>query len=456
MRYLPNSPADRQAMLRATGHTHIDELFAQIPVDLRFKGELNLPGPLSESEILEFFQQAAAESSREYVSLLGAGAYSHYRPVVVDALLSRGEFFTAYTPYQAEISQGTLQAMFEFQTMMTQLTGQEVSNASLYDGSTATTEAALMALRVTRRRRVVLARTLHREYRQILQTYVRNQDVELVEVPYAASGQIDTAQLESTVDAQTAAVVIQSPNFFGALERIPEIASIAHRQGALLIVVVTEPLSLAIVKPPSEADIVCGEAQSFGVPVAFGGPYVGFLTTREKFLRQMPGRLVGQTVDTEGRRGFVLTLATREQHIRREKATSNICTNQSLCALAATIYLSLLGRTGLRLLAEQNLAKAHYAAGRLREIPGVATPFTGPCFNEFVVKVPGDAECLLVDLRGEKIIGGLHLREFYPELANHLLLCFTELVSRAAIDRLVEVCRQFSASPRLAGAKAQG
>ena len=416
----------------------------------RFKGKLNLPGPLSEAEILEFFQQAAAESSREYVSLLGAGAYSHYRPVVVDALLSRGEFFTAYTPYQAEISQGTLQAMFEFQTMMTQLTGQEVSNASLYDGSTATTEAALMALRVTRRRRVVLARTLHPEYRQVLQTYVRNQDVELVEVPYAASGQIDTAQLESAVDAQTAAVVIQSPNFFGALERIPEIASIAHRQGALLIVTVTEPLSLAIVKPPSEADIVCGEAQSFGVPVAFGGPYVGFLTTREKFLRQMPGRLVGQTVDTEGRRGFVLTLATREQHIRREKATSNICTNQSLCALAATIYLCLLGKTGLRLLAEQNLAKAHYAAERLREIPGVAIPFTSPCFNEFVVKVPGDAEYLLEDLRGEKIIGGLHLGEFYPELANHLLLCFTELVSRAAIDRLVEVCRQFSASPQLA------
>ncbi|MGA3325853.1 MAG: aminomethyl-transferring glycine dehydrogenase subunit GcvPA [Terriglobia bacterium] len=451
MRYLPNSTADRQAMLRATGHAHIDELFAQIQADLRFKGKLNLPGPLSEAEILEFFQQAAAQSSREYVSLLGAGAYSHYRPVVVDALLSRGEFFTAYTPYQAEISQGTLQAMFEFQTMMTQLTGQEVSNASLYDGSTATTEATLFGLRVARRRRVLLARTLHPEYRQILRTYVQNQDVELVEVPYAASGRIDMAQLESAVDARTAAVVIQSPNFFGALERIPEIASIAHRQGALLIVAVTEPLSLAIVKPPSEADIVCGEAQSFGVPVAFGGPYVGFLTTQEKFLRQMPGRLVGQTVDTEGRRGFVLTLATREQHIRRERATSNICTNQSLCALAATIYLSLLGKTGLRLLAEQNLAKAHYAAGRLREIPGVVTPFTSPCFNEFVVKVPGDAECLLEDLRGEKIVGGLHLGEFYPELTNHLLLCFTELVSRAAIDRLVAVCRQFSASPRLTG-----
>jgi glycine dehydrogenase subunit 1 len=441
MRYLPNSSADRQAMLRATGHTHIDELFAQIQSDLQFQGKLNLPGPFSEAEILEFFQQAAAESSREYVSLLGAGAYSHYRPVVVDALLSRGEFFTAYTPYQAEIAQGTLQAMFEFQTMMTQLTGQEVSNASLYDGSTATTEAALMGMRLTKRHRVVLARTLHPEYRQIVRTYVQNQDVELVEVPYTASGQIDPAQLESTVDAQTAAVVVQSPNFFGTLERIPEIASIAHRQGALLIVTVTEPLSLAIVKPPSEADIVCGEAQSFGVPVAFGGPYVGFLTTREKFLRQMPGRLVGQTVDTEGRRGFVLTLATREQHIRREKATSNICTNQSLCALAATIYLCLLGKAGLRQLAGQNLAKAHYAAAQLGAIPGVVTPFTGPRFNELVVKVPGDAECLLEDLRREKIIGGLHLGKLYPELANHLLLCCTELVSRAAIDRLVETCR---------------
>jgi glycine dehydrogenase subunit 1 len=442
MRYLPNSPAGRQAMLKATGHAHIDELFEPIPAELRFQGNLNLPGPLSESEILEFFQQAAAESSREYVSLLGAGAYSHYRPVVVDALLSRGEFFTAYTPYQAEISQGTLQAMFEFQTMMTQLTGQEVSNASLYDGSTATTEAALMALRVTRRRRVALARTLHPEYREVLQTYVHHQDVELVEVPYTASGRTDVAQLESAVDDHTAAVVVQSPNFFGALESIPEIAALAHHHGALLIVTVTEPLSLAVVKPPAEADIVCGEAQSFGVPVAFGGPYVGFLTTREKFLRQMPGRLVGQTVDTEGRRGFVLTLATREQHIRREKATSNICTNQSLCALAATIYLCLLGKTGLRLLAEQNLAKAHYAAEQLRTIPGVVTPFTSPCFNEFVVKVPGDAASLLEDLRREKIIGGLHLGDFYPELANHLLLCFTEILSRAAIDRFVEVCRK--------------
>jgi len=449
MRYLPNSSADRQAMLRATGHAHTGELFAQIPAELRFKGKLNLPGPLSEAEILEFFQQAAAESSREYVSLLGAGAYAHYRPVAVDALLSRSEFFTAYTPYQAEIAQGTLQAMFEFQTLMTQLTGQEVSNASLYDGSTATTEAALMAMRITGRQRVALARTLHPEYRQITRTYLQNQEVELVEVPYAASGQVDRAPLERGVDARTAAVVIQSPNFFGVLERTAELAAIAHRQGALLIVAVTEPLSLAVVKPPSDADVVCGEAQSFGVPVAFGGPYVGFLTTREKFIRQMPGRLVGQTTDSEGRRGFVLTLATREQHIRREKATSNICTNQSLCALAATIYLCLLGKVGLRRLAEQNLAKAHYAAAQLQDIPGFANPFTGPFFNEFVVKVPGDAARLLEDLRGEKIVGGLPLGEFYPELANHLLLCCTETVSRAALDRFARICgRTGVASPQ--------
>ena len=453
MRYLPNSPADRQAMLAATGHAHIDELFEQIPSDLRLKGKLNLPGPLSESEIFDFFRQAAAESSREYVSLLGAGAYSHYSPVVVDAMLSRGEFFTAYTPYQAEIAQGTLQAMFEFQTMMTQLTGMEVSNASLWDGSTATTEAALMAMRVTQRHRVIMARTIHPEYRQIIRTYSQNQNVELAEVPYETSGQIGLSQLESAVDSHTAAVVVQSPNFFGVLERIPEIAAIAHRKGALLIVTINEPLSLAVVKPPTEADIVCGEAQSFGVPVSYGGPYVGFLTTREKFLRQTPGRLVGQTVDTEGRRGFVLTLATREQHIRREKATSNICTNQALFALAATIYLTLLGKTGLRQLAEQNLSKAHYAAQQLRGVPGLTTPFAAPHFNEFVIKVPGDAEHLLEDLRQEKIIGGLHLGEFYPELSNHLLLCTTELVSRAAIDRLVEVCRQFTAKPVTAEAR---
>ena len=442
MRYLPNSPAERAAMLEATGHESIEELFAQIPDELKLQGRLNLPGPLSEPEILEFFRQAASESSRDYVSLLGAGAYAHFQPAAIDALLSRGEFFTAYTPYQAEIAQGTLQAMFEFQTLMTQVTGMEVSNASLYDGSTATTEAALMAMRITRRERVVVARTVHPEYRQVLQTYVRHQGVEVNEVGYSPSGQVDLGQLSAALKSDTAAVVVQSPNFFGAIEPTREIAELARRNNSLLVVTITEPLSLGIVKPPVDADIVCGEAQSFGVPVAFGGPYVGFLTTREKFLRQMPGRLVGQTQDTEGRRGFVLTLATREQHIRREKATSNICTNQSLCALAATIYLCLLGKKGLKALAEHNLAKAHYAARQLSAGPGVATPFAAPHFNEFVVRVPGNVEELLTALRAEKIIGGLNLGKFYPELANHLLVCVTETVSKSAMDLMVKVYRR--------------
>ncbi len=464
MRYLPNSDADRAAMLQETGHGSMEELFAQVPAELRIRGRLNLPGPLSEPEILEFFSQAAAQSGRDYVSLLGAGAYAHYRPVAVDTLILRGEFLTSYTPYQAEISQGNLQAMFEFQTLIAQLTGMEVANSSLYDGSTATTEAVLMALRINphgprrsagRRRRVVLARTLHPEYRQVLETYVRNQDVQLDEIPSMASGQVDLEQLECRLDGNSGAkggddaavVVIQSPNFFGIVERAREIAEITHRHGALLVVAIPEPLSLALVKPPRDADIVCGEAQSFGVPVAFGGPYAGFLATREKFVRQMPGRLVGQTQDTEGRRGFVLTLATREQHIRREKATSNICTSQSLCALAVTIYLCLLGKKGLRALAEQNLAKAHYAARQILAAEGAATPFTAPYFNEFVVKVAGDAEELLAALREEKIIGGLHLERFYPELKNHLLVCVTETVSKAAMDRMGKVYRQFAAAP---------
>jgi glycine cleavage system P protein (glycine dehydrogenase) subunit 1 len=448
MRYLPNSAADREAMLRATGRRSIAELFEQIPQELKLQKALSLPGPLSEQEILELFREAARASSREYVSMLGAGAYAHYRPLAIDSLLSRGEFFTAYTPYQAELAQGTLQAMFEFQTLMAQLTGMDVSNASLYDGSTAMTEAVLMALRITRRDRVLVARSVHPEYRQVLATYIRHQGVSVEEIPYAESGQVEDAKLEAALNDQTAAVVVQSPNFFGALESTDKFHEAVHRAGALLIVVVTEPLSLAIVKPPSEADIVCGEAQSFGVPVAFGGPYLGFLAAKEKYLRQMPGRLVGQTQDTEGRRGFVLTLATREQHIRREKATSNICTNQSLCALAATIYLSLFGKQGLKALAEQNLAKAHYAASQLTGISGTSIPFTAQHFNEFVVKGSADAEKLLSVLRQKKIIGGLNLERFYPELSSHLLVCVTEMVPKRAIDEMAEVFRQVHAATR--------
>ena len=456
MRYLPNSPADRAAMLKALGKSSVDELFEQIPAGLRLAEPLQLPGPLSEPELMEYFEQASRESARDYVSLLGAGAYTHYRPVMIDSLILRGEFLTSYTPYQAEISQGNLQAMFEFQTLIAQLTGMEAANSSLYDGSTATNEAVLMAMRLTRRERVVMAGTVHPEYRQVTQTYLQHQGVHIEEAPYSPSGQIDLARLEAAVNPHTAAVVVQSPNFLGALERWPAIAEIAHRHGALLVAVVSEPLSLALVKPPVEADIVCGEAQSFGVPVAFGGPYVGFLATREQFIRQMPGRLVGETRDAEGHRGYVLTLATREQHIRREKATSNICTSQSLMALNATIYLCLLGKTGLRQLAAQNLAKAQYAAAQLGKVPGASLPFSAPHFNEFVVKAPGDAEELLAALREEKIIGGLHLDRFYPELKDHLLVCVTEMVPKSALDRMIEVWHHFgqSASSREAAAGA--
>lgn len=445
MRYLPNSPAERAVMLEATGHKSIEELFAQIPDALKLRERMNLPGPLSEQEILEYFREASGQTSREYVSLLGAGAYSHYRPVAIDSLISRSEFFTAYTPYQAELAQGTLQAMFEFQTLIAQLTGMDVANASLYDGSTALNEAVLMALRITRRGRVVMARTVHPEYQQVVRTYAQHQGVEFAEAGYGASGQIDLDQLAASLTPETAAVVLQSPNFFGVVERAHEIAPIVHNSGALLIVTITEPLSLALVRPPGEADIVCGEAQSFGVPVAFGGPYVGFLGAKEQFVRQMPGRLVGQTQDTEGRRGFVLTLATREQHIRREKATSNICTNQSLCALVVTIYLSLLGKKGLRALAQHNLSKAAYAAAKFGAAPGATLPFSGPRFNEFVVKTPAPADELLAALREEKIIGGLNLERFHPELKNHLLVCVTETVSKAAIDRAAAVFAQVAA-----------
>ncbi|MCZ6515816.1 MAG: aminomethyl-transferring glycine dehydrogenase subunit GcvPA [Acidobacteria bacterium] len=444
MHYLPNSPAGRERMLRSLGRASAKELFTQIPENIQLDRPLELPGPLSEVEILEFFRQASDQSCKDYASFLGAGAYSHYRPTVVDSLSSRGEFFTTYTPYQAEIAQGTLQAVFEFQSLICLLTGMDVANASLYDGSTALTEAVLMALRIRRgRRKVLVARSVHPEYRQVLDTYLCHLDAETVEIPFTKSGQVDLNVLEKELSHEganeVAAVAIQSPNFFGVLEDYQPVAELTHKNKSLLIVTVTEPLSLALVKPPSEADIVCGEGQSFGIPVAFGGPYVGLLAARQQFVRQLPGRLVGQTVDTEGRRGYVITLATREQHIRREKATSNICTNQSLCALVATIYLSLLGRQGLRQLAELNLAKAEYTKRQLTGTQDVDPAFSGKTFNEFVVRLPQEPDDLLKNLQQEKILGGVPLGRFYPELKNSLLVCATETVGKTAIDRMAEV-----------------
>src|SRR5579864_3235836 len=361
MRYLPKSQTDREVMLREIGAKSIDDLFAAIPAEYRLKGDLNIPRQYAESEIVEFFRDCAAGSAQGYAMFLGAGAYSHYRPVVIDSLISRGEFFTAYTPYQPEIAQGTLQSIFEFQTMICELTGMDVANASMYDGSTGAAEALMMAARLTGRHKSVVASSVHPEYREVITTYARHQGMPVSNVAYQANGRVDLYALDKAIDHETAGVLIQSPNFFGTIEDVAAVADMVHQKGALLIVSIAEAVSLGIVKPPVEADIVSMEAQSFGVPLGFGGPYCGVMATKDKFVRQMPGRLVGQTSDRNGKRGFVLTLSTREQHIRREKATSNICTNQALIATMATIYMTIYGREGLKELAQQNLAKAAYA-----------------------------------------------------------------------------------------------
>lgn len=447
MRYLPKSPAERQEMLAAIGAQSIDELFSSIPERFRLKRALQLPGPFSESEVIDYFQQRAAENSSGYTSFLGAGVYNHLRSVVTDAIVQRGEFLTSYTPYQAEISQGTLQAIFEFQTLMCQLTGQEVANASMWDGSTATTEAVLMAERVTGRQRVLVARSLHPEYRDVMKTYARNCGLSIEELPYEKTGMLDAAALQRALKNDVAAVVLQSPNFFGAIENPADLADAVHAAGALLVVAVTEGVSLGLLQPPAEADIVAMESQSFGLPPSYGGPFAGVIASREKFVRQMPGRLAGQTTDSEGRRGFVLTLATREQHIRREKATSNICTNQALCALAATVHLSLLGKEGLREMAHQNLSKAHFAMAELEKIPGIRRAFSAPFFNEFTVELPRSVKLVNAALLREKIVGPYPLGTAYPELTKHALVCVTETTSRAEIERFSAALRHALEQP---------
>ncbi|HXP23030.1 MAG TPA: aminomethyl-transferring glycine dehydrogenase subunit GcvPA [Candidatus Sulfotelmatobacter sp.] len=447
MRYLPKSPSERQEMLAAIGVKSIEELFSSIPEPYRLKKPLNLPGPLSETEVIQYFQARAAENSAGYTSFLGAGVYNHLRSVVTDTILQRGEFLTSYTPYQAEISQGTLQAIFEFQTLMCQLTGQEVANASMYDGSTATTEAVLMAERLTGRRRVLVARSLHPEYREVLRTYAKNSGLKIEEISYTAMGTVDLNAVKAALREDVCAVVVQSPNFFGAIENLGPLADAAHGYGALLVVAVAEALSLGIVKPPAEADIVAMEAQSFGLAPSYGGPFAGVVATREKFVRQMPGRLAGQTADQDGRRGFVLTLATREQHIRREKATSNICTNQALCALAATVHLTLLGKEGIREMAEQNLAKAQFALEELEKIPGVRRTFSAPFFNEFTVELPRSVKLVNAELLREKIVGPFVVGSVYPELTKHALVCVTETTTRAEIERFVAGVRHALAQP---------
>jgi glycine dehydrogenase subunit 1 len=442
MRYLPKSPAERQEMLATIGVKSVEELFSSIPEAYRLKKPLNLPGPYSEQEVIEYFQARAAENSAGYTSFLGAGVYNHLRSVVTDTIIQRGEFLTSYTPYQAEITQGTLQAIFEFQTLMCQLTGQEVANAGMYDGSTATTEAVLMAERVTSRSRVLVGRSVHPEYREVLRTYAKNSGLHVEEISYTAAGTLDEKALQSAIRDDVCAVVVQSPNFFGVIESPAALAKITQAAGAMLVVAIAEGVSLGVVKPPAEADIVAMEAQSFGLAPSYGGPYAGVVASREKYVRQMPGRLAGQTTDSDGQRGFVLTLATREQHIRREKATSNICTNQALCALAATVHLTLLGKEGLREQAEQNLAKAQFALSELEKIPGVKRTFSGAYFNEFAVEFPKSVKLVNAELLREKIVGPFVLGSAYPELSKNSLVCVTETTSRGEIERFAGAVRK--------------
>ncbi len=435
MSYLPHTDAEIRQMLERIGVDEIADLFQNVPATLRRNAELKLAPALDERALLDHFARHAEEnlSARRTASFLGAGAYHHFIPSVVDALASRGEFATAYTPYQAEISQGTLQAMFEFQTLICQLTGLEIANASLYDGASAAAEAALMAMRVTRRGRLLISGGLHPHYRRVVETYTRGLGAELETLPLDASGR---TQLPSGLPEDTAAVVVQTPNFSGCVEDPRELFATAQAAGALSISVTTEALSLALLRSPGGlgADVACGEAQSFGVPLSFGGPYLGFMATRRKLVRQLPGRLIGETVDAEGRRAFVMTLTTREQHIRRERATSNICTNQGLCALRASIYLALLGRRGLRRLAEINLALASHTRSRLEE-SGLEIVYAAPVFNEFAVRVP-DLETRLERCRERGLQPGVSLGSLDPERADQLLICATEMNNRDQIESL--------------------
>ena len=446
MRYLPLTPADRAQMLAAIGAPSIDALFADVPEDARLEGPISdLPPHASEMAVERQLKALAARNlaAGDAPFFLGCGAYRHHIPASVDHLIQRGEFLTSYTPYQPEIAQGTLQALFEFQTQVARLYGCEVANASMYDGSTACWEAIGMARRITRRGRAILSAGLHPHYVSVAKTMARfTGDVLDIALPTLADGAPgdDIGRLIALIDRETSCVVVQNPNILGHVADLSELAEVCHAQGALLIAVVTEPVSLGLVKSPGEmgADIVVGEGQAIGVGLNFGGPYVGLFATREKYVRQMPGRLAGETVDAEGRRGFVLTLSTREQHIRREKATSNICTNAGLCALAFTIHMSLLGEAGLRRLARLNHSLAAAAADRLAKVPGVAL-VNRPFFNEFTLRLPQEARPVVRALAGRGILGGVSLGRLYPgeaALEKGLVVAVTETSSTEDIEQL--------------------
>lgn len=438
-RYISNTEQDKKDMLKEIGIDNIRDLFKAIPDSIYLTEKLNIPDNVSELELLKSLKALSEKNKNldEYTCFLGAGAYDHYIPTVIDSLISRQEFYTAYTPYQPEISQGTLQSIFEYQSMICELTGMHVSNASMYDGATALTEAAIMACDATKRTEIIIAKSVHPESRKVLETYSKYRNVKVVEVGYK-NGQIDLDDLKSKINDNTAAFLLQSPNFFGIIEDIAAVEPMVHENKSLLVVS-ADPISLAILESPGKlgADIVVGEGQSLGNALNFGGPYLGFFATTEKLMRKMPGRIAGQTVDSNGKRGFVLTLQTREQHIRREKANSNICSNHALNALMATIYLTILGKEGLRELATLCLQKSHYAYKELLKTGKFTEVFTAPFFKEFVVKSNEDVDSLNEKLYNEKIIGGYSLGKDYDELNNGWLVAVTEKRSKEEIDTLV-------------------
>jgi len=443
MRYLPLTDADRESMLRCMGISDTDELFADIPAQHRFPSLEEIPEALSENRLLQHFRQlAAANGHEQYLSFLGAGAYPHFIPEVVTHLSAKGEFLTPYTPYQPEVSQGSLQAIFEYQTMITQLTGMDISNASLYDGGTAAAEALLLMQRKSRRRRILVAESLHPEYREIIAAYIQNLDIQVETVPMdKTTGRVDLEALKSRLNNETGGIIFQSPNFYGVVEDAGAISEIAHTFKAYSTQVVAEAMSMAFLKPPGEqgVDMVAGEAQSFGLPLGFGGPYLGFMATRAEFLRQIPGRIVGETVDREDRRSYVLTLSTREQHIKRERATSNICTNQAWCAVRAAMYMATLGRTGLLEIARANHLNTAYFAKQAEGLPNVEVVFPKNFFNEVVLRVKGiEVDELLSHLEKHKILGGVPLKWFSPDYADCLLLNITEIHRKNDIHRLVD------------------
>lgn len=439
-RYLPTTEQDREEMCRFLGISSVDELFDDIPDQVKLKRRLNIPEALSEPEIVKYFSRLANRNinSDDYVYFLGAGIYDHYIPSTVNHVISRSEFYTAYTPYQPEISQGELQAAFEFQTMICELTGMDIANSSMYDGPTALAEAANLAASTTKKRKVVVSKAVHPEARSILKVYAKGQRYEVEEVGFR-DGVTDLDALGKAVDTDTAAVIVQYPNFFGCIEDLYEIEKIAHQYNGLLVVS-SNPLALGILEPPGEfgADVVVGDVQPFGIPMQFGGPSCGYFAVREKFMRKIPGRIVGQTTDQDGKRGFVLTLQAREQHIRREKATSNICSNQALNALAASVAMTALGKRGVQEMATLNVQKAHYCKQKIGKLNGYQIPFHAPTFNEFVVRVPKPVSEINRELLKRRIVGGYDLGRDYPELSQHMLLAVTEIRTKEEIDSLVQ------------------